>query len=152
VARLDPGPGTINTLPPLPRGQENANTPESMEAVATARNLLSQVRGPDAQSQRFRVLECYALMASKDYGQVGRLGKGRGGEGSPGRDRASVWRTTATTTTTTPLPPTGPGTPQVDVALNQLLDMANQDPNNVPVLLAMATGGSPGAEAVARAD
>uniref|UniRef100_A0A7S0S5T6 Tetratricopeptide repeat-like domain-containing protein n=1 Tax=Chlamydomonas leiostraca TaxID=1034604 RepID=A0A7S0S5T6_9CHLO len=29
---------------------------------------------------------------------------------------------------------------QIDAALNTLLDMANQDPNNVPVLLAMATG------------
>lgn len=29
---------------------------------------------------------------------------------------------------------------QVEEALSRLLDMANQDPNNVPVLLAMATG------------
>lgn len=30
---------------------------------------------------------------------------------------------------------------QVEGALSRLLDMANADPNNVPVLLAMATGG-----------
>ena len=29
---------------------------------------------------------------------------------------------------------------QVEAALSQLLDMANEDPNNVPVLLALATG------------
>lgn len=29
---------------------------------------------------------------------------------------------------------------QVDAALGTLLDAANQDPNNVPVLLALATG------------
>lgn len=77
--------------------KENADTPESREAVATARSLLKQVRGIETQSQRYRVLECYALMAGKDKNEV---------EG----------------------------------ALNTLLDMANQDANNVPVLLAMATG------------
>lgn len=63
------------------------------------RFLVSQVRPQDTQSQRFKVLECYAMMASKDKAEV---------EG----------------------------------ALNRLLDMANIDPNNVPVLLAMATGES----------
>lgn len=29
---------------------------------------------------------------------------------------------------------------EIEASLNALLDMANQDPNNVPVLLAMATG------------
>ena len=29
---------------------------------------------------------------------------------------------------------------QVEAALSQLLDMANEDPNSVPVLLALATG------------
>ena len=29
---------------------------------------------------------------------------------------------------------------QVEAALSQLLDMANDDPNNAPVLLALATG------------
>ncbi|MEW5298948.1 MAG: hypothetical protein WDW36_002017 [Sanguina aurantia] len=77
--------------------KENADTPEGREAVNTARSLLSQVRPQDTQSQRFKVLECYAMMASKDKNEV---------EG----------------------------------ALNRLLDMANTDPNNVPVLLAMATG------------
>ncbi|MEW5313286.1 MAG: hypothetical protein WDW38_004868 [Sanguina aurantia] len=77
--------------------KENADTPEGREAVNTARSLLSQVRPQDTQSQRFKVLECYAMMASKDKAEV---------EG----------------------------------ALNRLLDMANIDPNNVPVLLAMATG------------
>lgn len=29
---------------------------------------------------------------------------------------------------------------EIETALNNLLDLANKDPNNVPVLLAMATG------------
>ncbi|KXZ45770.1 hypothetical protein GPECTOR_50g563 [Gonium pectorale] len=77
--------------------KENADTPESREAVATARSLLKQVRGADTGSQRYRVLECYAIMAGKDKNEI-------------------------------------------ENSLNTLLDMANQDPNNVPVLLAMATG------------
>jgi len=77
--------------------KENANTPESQEAVATARSLLGQVRPADMQTQRYRVLECYSRMSTKDMNQV-------------------------------------------EAALGTLLDMANQDPNNVPVLLAMATG------------
>ncbi|GIL85609.1 hypothetical protein Vretimale_13293 [Volvox reticuliferus] len=77
--------------------KENADTPESREAVATARSLLKQVRGPDTATQRYKVLECYAIMAGKDKNEI-------------------------------------------ENSLNTLLDLANQDPNNVPVLLAMATG------------
>jgi len=77
--------------------KENADTPESREAVATARSLLKQVRPQDTQSQRYRVLDCYALMAGKEKNEI-------------------------------------------EEALSLLLDMASQDPNNVPVLLAMATG------------
>ncbi|KAG2502129.1 hypothetical protein HYH03_000619 [Edaphochlamys debaryana] len=77
--------------------KENADTPESREAVATARSLLRQVRGADTGSQRYKVLECYAIMAGKDKNEI-------------------------------------------ENCLNILLEMANQDPNNVPVLLAMATG------------
>ncbi|EFJ52945.1 hypothetical protein VOLCADRAFT_78980 [Volvox carteri f. nagariensis] len=78
--------------------KENADTPESREAVATARSLLRQVvRGADTTTQRYKVLECYAMMAGKDKNEI-------------------------------------------ENALNALLDLANQDPNNVPVLLAMATG------------
>ena len=32
----------------------------------------------------------------------------------------------------------------IEAALSQLLDMANEDPNSVPVLLALATGGDRG--------
>ncbi|GLC77752.1 hypothetical protein PLESTB_000959000 [Pleodorina starrii] len=77
--------------------KENADTPESREAVATARSLLKQVRGADTGTQRYKVLECYAIMAGKDKNEI-------------------------------------------ESCLNTLLDLANQDPNNVPVLLAMATG------------
>eukprot|EP00798_Chlamydomonas_sp_ICE-L_P019308 gene19309-25961_t len=77
--------------------KENAETEESRAALATARNLMGQMRSQDTQSLRYRVLECYAQMSTKDFGQV-------------------------------------------EAALSRLLDMANQDPNNVPVLLAMATG------------
>jgi len=77
--------------------KDNADTPESREALATARSLLSQVRQQDQHSQRFQVLECYARMSTRDMTQV-------------------------------------------DAALGSLLEMANQDPDNVPVLLALATG------------
>ncbi|PNW81978.1 hypothetical protein CHLRE_06g268800v5 [Chlamydomonas reinhardtii] len=77
--------------------KENADTPESRQAVATARSLLKQVRGADTTTQRYRVLESYAIMAGKDKNEI-------------------------------------------EASLNVLLDLANQDPNNVPVLLAMATG------------
>ncbi|PNH02040.1 Tetratricopeptide repeat protein 21A, partial [Tetrabaena socialis] len=50
--------------------KENADTPESREAVATARSLLKQVRGADTSSQRYRVLECYAIMAGKDKNEI----------------------------------------------------------------------------------
>ncbi|KAG1671374.1 hypothetical protein FOA52_002984 [Chlamydomonas sp. UWO 241] len=77
--------------------KENADTAESREAVATARSLLGQMRVQDTTTQRFRVLECYAMMAGKNSAEV-------------------------------------------ETALGKLLDMANADPNSVPVLLAMATG------------
>jgi len=77
--------------------KENADTPESREAVMTARSLLAQMRLSDTHSTRYRVLEAYAMMA--------------------GRNGA-----------------------EVEAALGKLLDMANADPNSVPVLLAMASG------------
>uniref|UniRef100_A0A7S3VHC1 Uncharacterized protein n=1 Tax=Dunaliella tertiolecta TaxID=3047 RepID=A0A7S3VHC1_DUNTE len=77
--------------------KESTDYEESLEAIDTARSLLRQVRPQDMHSQRYKVLECYAIMAGKEQEEV-------------------------------------------EEALSRLLDLANSDPNNVPVLLAMATG------------
>lgn len=54
----------------------SASYSESMGCPCT------QVRAQDMQSQRYKVLECYALMAGKV--QVGEAGRGGGGTGQTG--------------------------------------------------------------------
>lgn len=76
---------------------EGKGRADNANAVDAAMKLLCEVRGQAARSIRYKVLECYAQMATGDKGNV-------------------------------------------EEALSALLDIANSDRDNVPVLLAMATG------------
>uniref|UniRef100_A0A383W643 Uncharacterized protein n=1 Tax=Tetradesmus obliquus TaxID=3088 RepID=A0A383W643_TETOB len=70
---------------------------DTQEAIRAAGTLLQQLRPADMESNKYKVLSAYTLMASK-------------------------------------------ARPDVEAAVGQLLDMANADPSNVPVLLGLAHG------------
>ncbi|KAF6259487.1 intraflagellar transport protein [Scenedesmus sp. NREL 46B-D3] len=78
-------------------GAAGAVDAETQEAVKAASTLLQQLRPADMESNKYKVLSAYTLMASKSR-------------------------------------------PDVEAAVGQLLDMANADPSNVPVLLGLAHG------------